>query len=58
MLIGKVKDDKAALFYIEKTIENGWGRDVLALQIKSDLFVRLDLWLKIGESKNGKFQYA
>ncbi len=40
MLIGKVKDDKTALFYIQKTITNGWSRDVLALQIKSDLFAR------------------
>lgn len=29
-----------ALFYINETIENGWGRDALALQIKSNLFKR------------------
>lgn len=40
MLIGKVKDDKEALFYIQETITNGWSRDVLALQIKSNLFAR------------------
>jgi predicted nuclease of restriction endonuclease-like (RecB) superfamily len=28
------------LFYIQNTITNGWSRDVLALQIKSDLFAR------------------
>jgi predicted nuclease of restriction endonuclease-like (RecB) superfamily len=36
----KVKTIKEAHFYIENTIENGWSRDVLALQIKSDLFAR------------------
>lgn len=29
-----------ALFYINETIENGWSRDVLALQIKSNLYNR------------------
>jgi predicted nuclease of restriction endonuclease-like (RecB) superfamily len=29
-----------SLFYIRQTIENGWGRDVLALQIKSKLYER------------------
>ncbi len=29
-----------AHFYIQQTIENGWSRDVLALQIKSNLFHR------------------
>lgn len=29
-----------ALFYINQTIENGWSRDVLALQIKSNLYQR------------------
>ncbi len=36
----KIKDHSEALFYINQTIENGWGRDVLALQIKSNLFKR------------------
>ncbi|MBF0259125.1 MAG: DUF1016 family protein [Desulfamplus sp.] len=40
LLIGKVKDQDAALFYIHETIENGWSRDVLALQIKSNLYSR------------------
>lgn len=39
-LIGKVKNLSEAQFYILQTIENGWSRDVLALQIKSDLFHR------------------
>ncbi|SLM33034.1 conserved hypothetical protein [Desulfamplus magnetovallimortis] len=40
LLIGKVKDRQEALFYIQETIENGWSRDVLALQIKSNLYSR------------------
>ncbi len=36
----KVKNTEQALFYIQQTIENGWSRDVLALQIKSDLYNR------------------
>jgi predicted nuclease of restriction endonuclease-like (RecB) superfamily len=40
ILLDKVTDNKEALFYISQTIENGWSRDVLALQIKSDLFTR------------------
>ncbi|MDX9806542.1 MAG: PDDEXK nuclease domain-containing protein [bacterium] len=36
----KSKSFNEALFYINQTIENGWGRDVLALQIKSNLFKR------------------
>ncbi|MFA6010156.1 MAG: PDDEXK nuclease domain-containing protein [Desulfobacteraceae bacterium] len=40
ILIDKVSEPREALFYIQETIKNGWGRDVLALQIKSDLFTR------------------
>jgi len=40
LLIGKIKENKEAKFYIYQTIENGWSRDVLALQIKSNLFKR------------------
>ena len=36
----KAKDITEARFYINQTIKNGWSRDVLALQIKSDLFSR------------------
>jgi predicted nuclease of restriction endonuclease-like (RecB) superfamily len=36
----KSENQQAAFFYIEQTIENGWSRDVLALQIKSNLFKR------------------
>jgi predicted nuclease of restriction endonuclease-like (RecB) superfamily len=40
LLIDKIKDHNEALFYINQTVENGWSRDVLALQIKSCLFKR------------------
>lgn len=36
----KTKNIEEAYFYIQQTIENGWSRDVLALQLKSDLFSR------------------
>ena len=40
LLINKVKNEEACLFYIQKTTSNNWSRDVLGLQIKSDLFSR------------------
>jgi len=36
----KAKSAAEALFYIQQTIENAWSRDVLALQIKSQLYLR------------------
>ncbi len=36
----KAKDINEAIFYINETIENGWSRDALALQIKSNLYDR------------------
>ncbi len=40
LIFTKSKDLKEALFYIQKTKENNWSRDTLALQIKSDLYAR------------------
>ena len=40
LIIDKVKDQETALYYIYKTLENGWSRDVLSLQIKSALHLR------------------
>jgi len=40
IILDKLSNHKETLFYIAQTIENGWSRDVLALQIKSDLFAR------------------
>ncbi len=40
-LIEKLKDDHERLWYAEKAIENGWSRDVLVLQIETELHRRL-----------------
>lgn len=40
LIIGKIKDFTEVQFYIQQTIENNWSRDVLALQIKSNLYER------------------
>jgi len=39
-LLTKVKNVKERAFYIVETAKNGWNRDVMMLQIKSDLFNR------------------
>jgi predicted nuclease of restriction endonuclease-like (RecB) superfamily len=39
-IFSKSKDIDEAIFYIQKTLENNWSRDVLGLQIKSDLYSR------------------
>ncbi|MDT3694981.1 MAG: PDDEXK nuclease domain-containing protein [Ignavibacterium sp.] len=39
-LLDKVKDPEIRLFYIEKTIENGWSRNVMIHQIESELHKR------------------
>ncbi len=40
ILLDKVSDHQEALFYIRETLANGWSRDVLALQINSNLYAR------------------
>lgn len=40
VLIGKVKDSAQRLWYAAKTLEHGWSRAVLTVQIESDLFGR------------------
>ncbi len=40
-LLQKVKDQTERLFYIQKTIENGWSRNVMLQQIESNLYKRL-----------------
>ena len=40
-IISKTKDFNEVLFYIKKTTENNWSRDVLALQIKTALYHRI-----------------
>lgn len=39
-IISKCTDTTEALFYVNKTIENGWSRSVLVHQIESDLYAR------------------
>ena len=40
LIINKIKNTDEALFYINKTIENGWSRNILSLQINANLFQR------------------
>ena len=40
VLLDKVKDQPAREFYIRKTIENGWSRNVLEIQIETALYLR------------------
>ena len=39
-LLEKLKDPEQRLWYVHKTVENGWSRNVLALQIESGLYQR------------------
>lgn len=39
-ILDKVPDPEQRIWYIKKTIENGWSRNVLALQIDSRLYER------------------
>lgn len=40
ILVSKVKDHTQRLWYASKTLEHGWSRAVLTVQIESDLFGR------------------
>lgn len=40
VLIDKVKDPEARQWYIRKTIEHGWSRSLLTMQIETDLYRR------------------
>ncbi|HLP51402.1 MAG TPA: PDDEXK nuclease domain-containing protein [Chitinophagales bacterium] len=40
VILEKVKNARERAFYIQKTIENGWSRAVLSLQIENKLFER------------------
>ncbi len=41
LLIEKIKDSSIRKIYAEKTLENGWSRNVLSLQIESNYHLRL-----------------
>lgn len=40
VILDKVKDKEKRLFYLQKSAENAWSRNVLSLQIESQLFER------------------
>lgn len=40
LIFSKSKNISEAHFYIQQTIENNWSRDILAIQIKTNLFER------------------
>jgi len=40
VLLDKVKDPQQQLWYAQKTVEQGWSRNVLVLQIESNLYQR------------------
>ena len=40
VILDKVKDPTEREFYIRKTIENGWSRDILEIQIETGLYLR------------------
>lgn len=40
IIMDKLDNLEERLWYIQKTIENGWSRNVLSLQIQSNLYVR------------------
>lgn len=40
LLLEQVKDPKARLWYLRQTLENGWSRNILALQIRNEAYQR------------------
>lgn len=40
IILSKCKNNNQAIFYVNKTVENGWSRSVLTHQIESKLFER------------------
>ena len=40
VILKKIKDISKAFFYIQQTIENGWSRSVLEIQIENNLYER------------------
>lgn len=43
-LIERVKDLPTRLWYMDKTLEQGWSRDTLAAMIKNDVHKRQVVW--------------
>lgn len=40
LILDKISNHDQRLWYIQKTIENGWSRNVLSMQIQSNLYAR------------------
>lgn len=40
VIITKIKDIQEAMFYLQKTKEHNWSKDILSIQIKSNLYER------------------
>ncbi len=40
LILDKIRDDAKRIWYMEQTAVNGWSYDVLAIQIKSELYER------------------
>lgn len=40
LILEKIKAPEVALWYVHKTVENGWSRNVLGLQIETQLYER------------------
>jgi predicted nuclease of restriction endonuclease-like (RecB) superfamily len=51
-ILDKVKDSEKRVWYIEKTIENGWSHSVLIHQIESGLYERQAVSSKISNFEN------
>ena len=52
VLLDKVNEDNTRCWYAEKTLENGWTRNVLVHQIESDLYTRQVLSNKVNNFEN------
>ena len=52
VLLDKVSDDNTRRWYAEKTIENGWTRNVLTHQIESNLYTRQVIANKVSNFEN------
>lgn len=40
LIMDKLKDTEQSVWYMNQTVKNGWNYDILAFQIKSDLYQR------------------
>ncbi len=52
LILDKIKDDDKRIWYMNQTAINGWSYDVLAFQIKSDVYSRQVLGDKLNNFEN------